>query len=395
MTTSDLNISYHDLNSLNELRATAKTNQEEGIRQAARQFESVFMGMLLSSMRKANANFEDDSPMNSQTTGFYRDMYDSQLSTELSKSGSLGLAELMVKQLAPQYHKADDLTSSLHKHQLHPASESYELPMTGKGKALPASSHDTKVMKLDTEHLVHTKKSHTQANLNQGISQQLPQEQIKQANVPSNATTQYLAAEQVVAVTHGDGQHKAKTARVDSQVHEAPSSLTLNLEGSASQQQFIRSMLPAAQKAAAVLGLEPVALIAQAALETGWGTKQMADGSGRSAFNLFGIKAQGDWRGDAATAETIEYRQGVAQKEQARFRVYANVEQSVQDYVQFIQQNPRYQAALAVTDEPNAYFRQLQAAGYATDPNYARKVVAVMQSPILQQLRSQLVSQQS
>ncbi len=393
MTTSDLNISYHDLNSLNELRATAKTNQEEGIRQAARQFESVFMGMLLSSMRKANANFEDDSPMNSQTTGFYRDMYDSQLSTELSKSGSLGLAELMVKQLAPQYHKADDLTKSLRKHQLHPTSDAYALPVAGKGKALPASTHDTKVMKLDIEHVVHAKHQHVKASVTQDDAQQLPAEQFKHVKVQATASTQYLAAEQVVAAKNSQQQRQASPISADIQIQESES-LQLTLDGSASQQQFIRSMLPAAQKAAAVLGLEPVALIAQAALETGWGTKQLADGNGRAAFNLFGIKAQGDWRGDAASAETIEYRQGVAQKEQAKFRVYANVEQSVQDYVQFIQQNPRYQGALAVTAEPNAYFRQLQAAGYATDPNYARKVVAVMQSPILQQLRSQLASQQ-
>lgn len=393
MTTSDLNISYHDLNSLNELRATAKTNQEEGIRQAARQFESVFMGMLLSSMRKANANFEDDNPMNSQTTGFYRDMYDSQLSTELSKSGSLGLAELMVKQLAPQYHKADDLNASLHKHKLHPKSEAYALPVAGKGKALPASTHDTKVMKLDIEHVVHAKQQHVQARRFEEGAQQLPAEQLQQVKGQATESTQFLAAEQVVAAKNSQQQRQATPMSADIQTKESES-LQLSLDGSASQQQFIRSMLPAAQKAAAVLGLEPVALIAQAALETGWGTKQLADGNGRTAFNLFGIKAQGDWRGDAATAETIEYRQGVAQKEQAKFRVYANVEQSVQDYVQFIQQNPRYQGALAVTAEPQAYFRQLQAAGYATDPNYARKVVAVMQSPILQQLRSQLASQQ-
>lgn len=391
MTTSDLNVSYHDLNSLNELRATAKTDQEQAIRQAARQFESVFMGMLLSSMRKANASFEDDNPMNSQTTGFYRDMYDSQLSTELSKSGSLGLADLMVQQLAPQYNKTDAL-KSLHKTQLHPDSSVHKLPVKDGGKVLPTPQH--KIMKLDAEHLVYAKKAAAPTTSMQALGD----EQLTTSSNEASASVQQLGSEHVWAAKNSRPLAVASAGGADttnvSDVPAADAAATeLRIDGSSSQREFIRTVLPAAQQAAAVLGLEPVALIAQAALETGWGTKQLIDQQGKSGFNLFGIKAQTGWQGDSAQAETIEYRQGVAQKESATFRLYQNVEQSMQDYVRFIQQNPRYQAALTVTAEPAAYFRQLQAAGYATDPNYARKVVAVMQSPILQQLRTQLLSQ--
>lgn len=395
MTTSDLNVSYHDLNSLNELRATAKTDQEQAIRQAARQFESVFMGMLLSSMRKANASFEDDNPMNSQTTGFYRDMYDSQLSTELSKSGSLGLADLMVQQLAPQYSKTDAL-KSLHKTQLHPDSSVHKLPVKDGGKVLPTPQH--KIMKLDAEHLVYAKKAAAPTTPLQALGN----EQLTTSSNVVSASVQQLGSEHVWAAKNSRPLAVASAGGADTtNVSNVPAALpapdaaaaALRIDGSSSQQEFIRTVLPAAQQAAAVLGLEPVALIAQAALETGWGTKQLIDQQGKSGFNLFGIKAQTGWQGDSAQAETIEYRQGVAKKESATFRLYQNVEQSMQDYVRFIQQNPRYQAALTVTAEPAAYFRQLQAAGYATDPNYARKVVAVMQSPILQQLRTQLLSQ--
>ncbi|HAT43028.1 MAG TPA: peptidoglycan hydrolase FlgJ [Rheinheimera sp.] len=406
MASPDLNVSYHDLNSLNELRSIAKTDQEQAIRQAAKQFESVFMGMLLSSMRKANANFEEDNPMNSQTTGFYRDMYDSQLSAELSKSGTLGLADLMVQQLAPQLNKRSnsDLSASLHKHSLKPEQTGMALPQEQQGKALP--SKERSVTKLDTEHLLYSKKLHSQPTSPQ-VHQLAPEQVVKPQAVPlsSTSSSQYLPAEQWVTAKNGrlhlkpvgaaaDTQDKPRAAAT-TQLAAAESSAIGELSGSSSQQAFIKKLLPAAQKAAALLGLEPVALIAQAALETGWGSKLSADASSGSGFNLFGIKAQPGWQGATMQAQTMEYRQGVMQTEQATFRAYNNVEQSMQDYVEFIQQNPRYKNALAVTAEPAAYFRQLQAAGYATDPNYARKVMAVMQSPVLQQLKAQLQSSSS
>lgn len=405
MGSQDLNVSYHDLNSLNELRSIAKTDQEQAIRQAAKQFESVFMGMLLSSMRKANANFEEDNPMNSQTTGFYRDMYDSQLSTELSKSGTLGLADLMVKQLAPQFNhqSGNNLSASLHKHALKAESSGMTLPQEHQGKALP--SRERAVMKLDAEHLLYSKKT---AAIAAHEHQLAPEQVIKPQSLPQTpaaaSASQYLPAEQWVTAKNGRLDVKPVGATADSkekstraqQVEPADAEplATTELIGTASQQSFIKKLLPAAKNAAALLGLEPVALLAQAALETGWGSNLSTDSSNGSGFNLFGIKAQPGWQGATTQAQTMEFRQGVMQAEQATFRAYNNVEQSMQDYVEFISQNPRYKAALAVAAEPAAYFRQLQAAGYATDPNYARKVLAVMQSPILQQLRSQLASQQ-
>lgn len=405
----DVNVSYHDLNSLNELRSIAKTDQEQAIRQAAKQFESVFMGMLLSSMRKANANFEEDNPMNSQTTGFYRDMYDSQLSAELSKSGTLGLADLMVKQLAPQFNHQNgkDLNALLHKHALKPEQSGLALPQENQGKALP--TRERAVTKLDTEHLLYSKKAQPQPpRVHQLAPEQVvkPQALVQPVSNNAQAANQYLPAEQWVTAKNGRTEFKPISTAADIQdkprapadtaaLADSDGVASSELAGSSSQQSFIKNLLPAAKKAAAMLGLEPVALIAQAALETGWGSKMNSTADGGSGFNLFGIKAQAGWQGATTQAKTLEYRQGVAQTEDATFRAYHNVEQSMQDYVEFIQQNPRYKNALAVTAEPAAYFRQLQAAGYATDPNYARKVIAVMQSPVLQQLKTQLQSSSS
>ena len=157
-----------------------------------------------------------------------------------------------------------------------------------------------------------------------------------------------------------------------------------------SPEDFVRKLLPAAKQAAKALGLDPMAMIAQAALETGWGQRMIKTAQGDNSFNLFGIKAQRNWQGESAVVDTLEFRGGVAQKEQARFRAYSSPEQSLQDYANFISDSPRYQQAIQVAAQPAAYFNELQAAGYATDPAYAKKIMAVYQSPAFNQVRAEL-----
>jgi len=99
-------MNYHDLTSLQNIRSQSKNDEQGALRQAAEQFEAIFMNMLLSSMRKANQAFEVEGMMNSQTTKFYQDMQDSQMATELAKNGSLGLADLLVQQFSPQTAKS-------------------------------------------------------------------------------------------------------------------------------------------------------------------------------------------------------------------------------------------------------------------------------------------------
>ena len=95
---------------------------------------------------------------------------------------------------------------------------------------------------------------------------------------------------------------------------------------------------------------------------------------GASSHNLFGIKSHGCWQGDSAQVMTTEFRNGVAGKERAAFRSYDSWEQSFEDYVSFLETNGRYQQALGSTANPDSFFRELQQAGYATDPQYASKV---------------------
>jgi peptidoglycan hydrolase FlgJ len=142
------------------------------------------------------------------------------------------------------------------------------------------------------------------------------------------------------------------------------------------KQEFIEKMLPQADAAGRELGVDPRAIIAQAALETGWGTSQPADSSGGS-HNLFGIKAGANWKGASVASATTEFDGGVAGTEVARFRAYGSAEASVNDYVSLLRDNPRYSAALNTGGDVHAFAAALQRGGYATDPDYANKLVAL------------------
>jgi flagellar protein FlgJ len=146
---------------------------------------------------------------------------------------------------------------------------------------------------------------------------------------------------------------------------------------------FVATMLPMAEQAAKRIGIDPRYLVAQAALETGWGKSVMRNTDGSSSHNLFGIKATGNWGGGEARAITSEYRDGQFVKETAAFRSYDSYQDSFHDLVSLLQNNSRYQDALKAADKPEQFVQELQKAGYATDPNYASKI-----SQIARQMKS-------
>ena len=159
------------------------------------------------------------------------------------------------------------------------------------------------------------------------------------------------------------------------------------------KQKFLDMIGPAAEKAGRELGIDPKAIIAQAALETGWGRSTPGqDSNAGPSHNLFGIKAGRSWTGAAVDAATHEYANGVAHGEVARFRAYENAQASVSDYVSLLRDNPRYSAALNTGDDVRAFATALQRGGYATDPDYANKLVGVAQQVAEQLGRRQEVA---
>lgn len=143
---------------------------------------------------------------------------------------------------------------------------------------------------------------------------------------------------------------------------------------------FVTNLWPHAKRTADQLGVKPEALLAQAALETGWGKHMIIGADGRNSNNLFGIKADSRWKGDRVATETIEYRDGLLRKERAHFRAYASTAESFNDYADFLTTNPRYREALDSGADALAFTRALVTAGYATDPEYSTKINQIMGS---------------
>jgi flagellar protein FlgJ len=139
--------------------------------------------------------------------------------------------------------------------------------------------------------------------------------------------------------------------------------------------------MPAAIEAERQTGVPAHFMVAQAALETGWGQSEPTEKSGLPSHNIFGIKAGRDWNGPTVDASTTEVIAGLAQTRVERFRSYDSYEEAFRDYSALLVSNPRYRGVLG-TREPQQFARNLQAAGYATDPLYASKIERIIDSGI-------------
>lgn len=292
---------YTDFSGLAALRAKAREDQDAALDQVSRQFESLFLQMMLKSMREASFG---DGLLDSKQSEFYRDMYDKQIAMDMAASDGIGLADVLKRQL---------------------------------GKGIDEQYRDLE-----------------------------PRE--------------YLGMP-VIPIRGDKPQAGAAKAAVDSV--DGVGDITFDGD----PQTFLQALWPAAERAAGKLGLAPEALLSQAALETGWGRHVIRHRDGDSSHNLFGIKADSRWQGERVEVSTREYRDGVALNTRADFRAYGSYEQSFDDYVAFLQRNPRYRDALGKTEDPAAYFDALQKAGYATDPAYADKIKRILDSEPVQHMQ--------
>ncbi len=310
---------FLDVNGLDSVRlqakSTDKSEKEAALQTAAKQFEAIFMQMLMKSMRSAQEVLESDSPFNSESTKFYRDMHDQQMSLELSNNGSLGLSDLIVRQLG--------------------GDENY------------------------TPHTILR---------NNG-------------NLDSRGKN--------IFDLHNTREPLPKTIPMDRQTNDEniPKYLSRNVEKSSevspsfnSPQDFVTALTESAKQVQAKLKIPFEVVIAQAALETGWGKKIIKTNQGDSSHNLFNIKADSRWSGDKTSTETLEFQQGAMVKKREPFRVYNSIAESVNDYVNFLSSNERYKPALNNTSNVEQFLHSLQSAGYATDPNYAKKILGTLKT---------------
>jgi peptidoglycan hydrolase FlgJ len=148
--------------------------------------------------------------------------------------------------------------------------------------------------------------------------------------------------------------------------------------------EFVHRMMPPIQRAASALGLDPKGMLAQAALETGWGQRMPRNADGSLSHNMFGIKAGDEWTGARASADTMEVTNGVATPRRTTFRAYGSIEESVNDFASLLKNSPRYRDVIAAGGNAGAYIASMGKSGYATDPEYANKLNQILHSDTLQ-----------
>jgi len=312
---------YNDFQSLSALRSRADKNPSEAIDEVAIQFESLFVQMMLKSMRDATV---EGGLFDSNQMEHYQGMFDQQISLDLSAHGVLGLSEILVQQLGGNKPLVED--------------QSTPQPIV----SFPKVQEDARRQLLNL----------------------------------------YSSAPQGLVAANAAAGESSEGGSVGNETRWGPSS----------PEEFIRGIWQYAVDAAEQLGLDPVVLVAQSALETGWGKQVIPTADGRSSFNLFGVKADSDWSGESAAVNSLEFHDGVAVKEKAAFRVYNSLEGSFSDYVEFLQSNPRYQQALENVDNSQQFLLELQNAGYATDPRYAEKIMGIVgqstYGPVINELKN-------
>jgi flagellar protein FlgJ len=148
--------------------------------------------------------------------------------------------------------------------------------------------------------------------------------------------------------------------------------------------EFVNRIMPSIQRAASALGVNPLGMLAQAALETGWGQRMPRNADGSSSHNLFGIKAGDGWTGARAAADSMEVIDGVATPRRSTFRAYGSIEDSVNDFANLLKNSPRYREVLAAGGNSGGYVASMGKSGYATDPDYGNKLNQILGSDTLQ-----------
>lgn len=415
MTPMDASYNYNDLAGLQNITKRGNEDEAEALKEVARQFESMFVKMMLKSMRDANAVFEKDSLFNSYETKFYRQMFDDQLALSLSQGKGIGLAETIYRQLSRQFNVESEDTKPDQWQPLREFTgsnpvkgsvlESGEHTEDGASTLLPTMNLTGDEGHKGTPNVVNLFGEHKQSSevvnkpilsassvtgsmsvLDSSINEVSTAE--KQALIANLNPVVSSKVQDQVEVNRQDLLKQSKPSLVvveNKQAADSPKKPTAITKQSAfnSPEEFVETLWPIAQQVGKAMGVEPKAIMAQAALETGWGKYIIHQADGKNSFNLFGIKADHRWSGEQARVSTLEYRNGIAKKEVAPFRAYDSYEHSLRDYSEFITTSSRYENAVKNGDSIKAYSDGLQSGGYATDPNYAQKIQRIAGGEVL------------
>lgn len=370
-----------DMQGLNRLKHTARQDPSQGVRGAAEQFEALFIQMMLKSMRDT---VPESGLMESQATDLYQSMLDQQWSQVMASRG-IGLADKLVAQLersgmvpeaAQRGSAIDELIAGIPRGAPRPLQDALlkdddaesETPKVAAseatGESTPARPSQPGNAEPPAGFMAAIEASPS------GFMGELAAQPM--AAAPSSREPQARDVQSRVA----DGE-RTPGALPGAQAESRAPSRTDSGQVPAHVQAFVDKLEGPARAASRQTGVPAELILAQAALETGWGRHEIATAEGRNSHNLFGIKAGNRWQGPTTEVVTHEYLNGQRTRMTDTFRVYDSFEASFTDYARLISDNPRY-AGVVTAGSAEQAARALQAGGYATDPAYADKLIAVM-----------------
>ncbi|KVE02780.1 flagellar assembly peptidoglycan hydrolase FlgJ [Burkholderia semiarida] len=309
-----------DVQGFDALRAQAKQSPQAGAKAVAGQFDAMFTQMMLKSMRDASP---DGGLLDSHTSKMYTSMLDQQLAQQMSTRG-IGVADALMKQL---------------------------LRNAGVGAGGAAADVGAGGMG------------------GMGVG-----------GLGTAGNEGGLAAMNAMAKAYANAANNGGLA--GARGYSAGSALTPPLKGASGVRDadaFVDRLAGPAQAASATTGIPARFIVGQAALESGWGKREIRATDGSTSYNVFGIKANKGWTGRTVSALTTEYVNGTPRRVVAKFRAYDSYEHAMTDYANLLKNNPRYAGVLSASRSVEGFAHGMQKAGYATDPNYAKKLISIMQ----------------
>ncbi len=380
-----------DAHSLDSLRYAAHVDPNKALLGASKQFEAVFMQMVLKSMR---ATVPQGGLLGGNSTQMYSQMFDSQLSQTLANRG-VGLGDMLATALGRLQAAQSSGTASADAE----ANDSGSTTATGLANPLGALNGTASALNARVGSKLSGQGGRPSVapgvSLSPSLGQNLPLASsaarflpllqsaygggmVPRATWPSanNVKSAFRSAPTAAEAVSPDQGTQPASGSLD----PAAGGATGGTAGSAPQA-FVNQMMPYARAAAASTGIPAQYIVGQAALESGWGRRQIIGADGTQSYNLFGVKAGPDWNGPTVNVATTEYVSGEPQKSVQTFRAYSSYAQSFNDYAQLIANSPRYSTVVASAMRGNGaagFAESLQRSGYATDPHYAAKLTQVI-----------------
>ncbi len=325
-----------DTAALGKLKRSAGQDPKSALRATAQQFETLFMNMLMKSMRDT---LPKEGMLSSSANDMYTGMLDQQFAQKMSSRGT-GIADMIVKQLSQQM-KTPDSNDTI---------APVDNPVR---KTAMHGSGDSRTRPVGQDGVLSERVTGVGASANAG-----------RPGGPTPVVFRFENQQTLNERLQGPaGSNRSNTGAAPAL--GAPSD---------APGRFVQNMKVHAEDAERITGVPAKFMLGQAALESGWGKKEISHADGSPAHNLFGIKAGSSWAGKTVSVTTTEYIGGVAQKVVEKFRAYGSYAESFRDYANLIAGSPRYQDVIKKGGNVEGFANAMQRSGYATDPRYAEKL---------------------